>query len=286
MRLPLSRSSRKKDREFYMMEALRAPGTHAKVSQKTRRPKRKLILILALCLLLIVTFAAARLHARRSEEKEEDYTFDPLPESETDVSSEEEEKSTVSPDDPRLLMLVNASNPLPEGYEIDPVVLRYGMVVDRLCYDDLQAMMDDCRAAGLKPLICSAYRTVEKQQELYEAKVTEFMHTGLSLAEAEEKAAAVVAYPGTSEHHTGLALDIVDETYQLLEPEQERTAVSRWLTAHAWEYGFIIRYPVEKTRETGIIYEPWHYRYVGRELAKEITESGLCLEEYCSSLAG
>ena len=189
-------------------------------------------------------------------------------------------------DDPRLLMLVNADHPIAEGYAIDPVELRHGMAVDRLCYPDLQDMMDDCRKAGLKPLICSAYRTVEKQRELYDAKVTELMRGGLSLADAEEKARKVVAYPGTSEHHTGLALDIVDETYQMLDSAQEKTAVQRWLLAHSWEYGFILRYPAEKTEETGIIYEPWHYRYVGKTLAKAITESGLSLEEYCGSMAG
>ena len=90
----------------------------------------------------------------------------------------------------------------------------------------------------------------------------------------------MVAVPGTSEHQTGLALDIVDASYQHLDQAQEATPVQQWLMAHSWEYGFVLRYPTGKSETTGIIYEPWHYRYVGREAAREMTGLGLCLEEY------
>ena len=108
---------------------------------------------------------------------------------------------------------------------------------------------------------------------------------GCSREEAEEQAATMVALPGTSEHQLGLAVDIVDSEYQILESSQENTPVQRWLMEHCWEYGFILRYPKEKTQLTGIIYEPWHYRYVGKEAAKEIMNAGICLEEYLGAVS-
>ena len=98
--------------------------------------------------------------------------------------------------------------------------------------------------------------------------------------EAEKQAAIWVAPPGTSEHQLGLAVDIVAESYQLLDRHQEKTAEQQWLMEHCSEYGFILRYPTDKSEMTGIGYEPWHYRYVGREAAEEIMRRGICLEEY------
>ena len=98
--------------------------------------------------------------------------------------------------------------------------------------------------------------------------------------EAEEAAAFWVAPPGASEHQTGLAVDIVDADYQELDEGQEATATQQWLMAHCAEYGFILRYPTNKSATTGIGYEPWHYRYLGREVAPAVAQSGLCLEEW------
>ena len=89
-----------------------------------------------------------------------------------------------------------------------------------------------------------------------------------------------MARPGTSEHQAGLAVDIVDRSYQVLDHRQETTAVQQWLMAHCAEYGFILRYPSDKSELTGVGYEPWHYRYVGTEAAQAIMERGICLEEY------
>lgn len=93
----------------------------------------------------------------------------------------------------------------------------------------------------------------------------------------------MVAYPGTSEHQLGLAADIVARSYQLLDDQQAQTAEARWLKEHCAEYGFILRYPTDKTSLTGVIFEPWHYRYVGEEAAREIMGQGICLEEYLES---
>ncbi|RGU95855.1 D-alanyl-D-alanine carboxypeptidase family protein [Clostridium sp. AF15-17LB] len=178
------------------------------------------------------------------------------------------------------LRLVNASHPIPESYPIDLTLLKNGQSVDSRIYRDLQDMMDAARSEGLSPLICSSYRTAEKQRSLYEAKVVSCMGQAGSREEAEEQAAVWVAPPGTSEHELGLAVDIVAESYQLLDKGQEETPEQKWLMEHCSEYGFVLRYPTDKSDMTGIGYEPWHYRYVGKEAAEEIMRQGICLEEY------
>lgn len=178
------------------------------------------------------------------------------------------------------LRLVNSWNLLPKDYTISLTQLKNGLSVDSRCYPALQEMMDACRADGLSPVICSAYRSWEKQQSLFQNKVSRLLAQGYSEAEAAVEAGKVVAVPGTSEHQLGLAVDIVDVNHQLLDKSQENTVVQKWLMEHSWEYGFILRYPNDKSSITGIIYEPWHYRYVGLEAAKEIHERGICLEEY------
>ena len=178
------------------------------------------------------------------------------------------------------LLLVNPWNPLPEDYTFTLKELSNGHAVDERCYPDLQAMMDACRADGLSPLICSSYRSQEKQGSLFQNKVERLISQGMSREDAKVEAGKTVAVPGTSEHQLGLAVDIVDINNQNLDSSQESTAVQQWLIAHSWEYGFILRYPNDKSELTGIIYEPWHYRYVGKDAAKEIHETGVCLEEY------
>lgn len=178
------------------------------------------------------------------------------------------------------LVLVNKKNSLPVEHEIETMQLRNGQVIDKRIYEDLQQMMDDARAQGLSPIICSSYRSNEKQIRLFNNEIRDFINKGYSEEEAEEEAKKWVAIPGTSEHELGLALDIVSESYQVLSKEQENTPEQQWLMQNCYKYGFILRYPEDKTHLTGISYEPWHYRYVGREAAEEITKNGLCLEEY------
>ena len=178
------------------------------------------------------------------------------------------------------LLLVNPWNPLPEGYEITLTQLQNGLSVDERCYPDLQDMMDNCRAADLQPVICSDYRSQETQQRLFNNQHNRLIVQGYSEENARTEAGKVVAVPGTSEHQLGLAVDIVDIENQILDEDQEKTAVQKWLMENSWRYGFILRYPNDKSNITGIIYEPWHYRYVGKEAAKEIYDLDVCLEEY------
>lgn len=181
------------------------------------------------------------------------------------------------------LTLVNKWNLLPESHNPSLTQLKNGHAIDERAYPDLQDMMDECRAAGLNPLICSSYRTMDKQKKLYKNKVDEYLAQGYSQESAEAAAGELVAVPGTSEHQLGLALDIVDVANQVLDERQEDTEVQKWLMKNSWKYGFILRYPTDKSDITGISYEPWHYRYVGKEAAKEIYEAGICLEEYLNA---
>lgn len=178
------------------------------------------------------------------------------------------------------LVLVNPWHTLPETYSIRTVELIDGQSIDERCYPELQEMMDDCRAAGLSPYICSSYRTWEKQERLFEDNVVSLMAQGYSEEDARSETAKNVAIPGTSEHQLGLAVDIVDKNYQVLDEAQEGTAVQQWLMENSYKYGWILRYPADKSDITGIVYEPWHYRYVGKEAAEEIYREGICLEEY------
>ena len=178
------------------------------------------------------------------------------------------------------LTLVNPWTPLPEGYQPTLATVENGYQVDQRCADHLEAMLAACREAGLSPVLCSAYRTQEKQTALYENLVGKRMAQGLSREDAETQAAKEVARPGTSEHQLGLAVDIVDASYQLLDTHQEDTPVQQWLMEHCWEYGFLLRYPPDKGAVTGIIYEPWHYQFVARDHAQAIGQAGLCLEEF------
>lgn len=181
---------------------------------------------------------------------------------------------------PWNLILVNAENFMEAGYQPELAEAENNYYVDKRIVSFLQQMLSDGRKEGLDFWICSAYRTMEKQTQLYENKVQRLMAEGMSYDEACKEAGTVVAYPGTSEHQLGLAVDIVAKDYQILDEKQANTDEAKWLEENCWKYGFILRYPLDKTKETGIIFEPWHYRYVGIEAAKEIMEQGICLEEY------
>ena len=190
----------------------------------------------------------------------------------------------IAQEQPELLILVNPWNPLPEGYApaLEQVGREFGTdyKMDERCAGELEQMIFDCREAGNHPWICSAYRTQQVQQQLFDNKVLRVILEGNSPEDAPAIAATAVAVPGTSEHQLGFAVDIIDELYTNLDEGQESTSTQQWLMENCWRYGFILRYPVGTTDITGIIYEPWHYRYVGECYAGEITALGVTLEEY------
>lgn len=179
-----------------------------------------------------------------------------------------------------MLTLVNCWNPLPEDFSVETAEVERGYEMDTRAVKPLQRMLADCRTAGLEPLICSAYRTHDYQVDLFRKQVRKQQGFGLDGEAALAAAAEIVAQPGTSEHQTGLAVDLCAFDYQILDEGQEETPEFRWFAAHCAEYGFILRYRPGTTEITGIIYEPWHFRYVGEAAAREIMDAGITLEEY------
>ena len=188
------------------------------------------------------------------------------------------------------ILMVNPWNPVPEDYEPDLVELALsisveGSFVDRSCYDALVEMLAACNKASPSACVVSSYRTEEYQTNSYNKKVNYYLGLGYSEEDAKKEAATVIAAPGHSEHQLGLAVDIVDTRLWALEEEQATLPAQKWLMENSWKYGFILRYPKDTTDKTGIIYEPWHYRYVGKEVAKEIHDSEITLEEYLQQLS-
>ena len=183
---------------------------------------------------------------------------------------------------PWNLALVNFENALPETFVPESLAeVDNGYETDSRIAEAAKRMIADAYAQNVRIIALSAFRDYEYQTELFENKVQRLQQEkGYSVDKAREEAKTVVAYPGTSEHQLGLALDLVDAGHTKLDESQENTKAYKWLYEHCDEYGFIVRYPNGKTDITGIIYEPWHFRYVGEEAAKVIMEEGLTLEEY------
>lgn len=203
-----------------------------------------------------------------------------LPEPETTAIPE-----TTLPEEtevPWNLVLVNPWNPLPKDHTVELKTLSDNSKIDARCAEALERFVADCRAAGYTPYICSSYRTWDDQTYLFEKKVSFFVAQGYSDADARVLAAKETAVPGTSEHQLGLAADIICISRPWLDDGQADTETQKWLMANCHKYGFILRYPKGTTNITGIIYEPWHYRYVGVEIATEIMTRGITLEEYLS----
>ena len=171
------------------------------------------------------------------------------------------------------LMLVNSRYHIPSGYEPELIRLSNGEKVDARIYPELQEMFDNARMVGYGLFVRAGYRSGEEQQELMEDKISDYEAEGYSSREARRLAKKWVAEPGTSEHELGFAVDINGKG-------QNADSLYQWLSENSWKYGFILRYPEDKKEITGIDYEPWHFRYVGKKAAKVITQKGICLEEY------
>ena len=178
------------------------------------------------------------------------------------------------------LVLVNKEHPLPDGYAPQVTVVENDQSTDIRCADSLTQMLADCRAAGYNPLAISGYRTHETQELYFNNTVQMYVNQGMDEASAETAAATSVALPGTSEHELGLSVDIGTTSNTDINSSQDNDPTQLWLQDNCWKYGYILRYPPEKSDLTGIIYESWHYRYVGTTASKVIHEENLCLEEY------
>lgn len=177
-----------------------------------------------------------------------------------------------------ILVVVNKNNPISANYNAK--IIDYKDVkINSIIKNDLDNMINDAAKLGLKIYPSSGYRSVERQTVLFNNQISKCKKQGYKSKSAESVAATVVARPRTSEHHTGLAIDfngVRDDFYQTKEYD--------WLIKNADKYGFILRYPKDKIDITNVIYEPWHFRYVGKEIAQEIVHTDLCYEEYIESI--
>ena len=294
-------------REMSEAERRRWAAARARRKKEIRR-NRIIFAILCLALLALIVFGMVKLVGLFTKDKDSssgstsissstsisasgDSTSEPASGSESGSASTSDSASatgtaatTGGGDADWLLTLVNNNVKLPDGWE-DTLEVKVadestGKELATVAADAFINMKNAAAAEGIDLMLCSGYRTVEYQQSLFDAEKQKWLDKGSTEEEAYNQAKTVVAVPGYSEHNSGLAADIVTPKHQNLDEAFGKTDAAKWLFEHAPEYGFILRYPENKQAITGIIYEPWHYRYVGVENAKAITASGLCLEEY------
>ena len=197
-------------------------------------------------------------------------------------SQAEPEAPEVDPTDWRLI-LVNPTHPIDAELDIELASVG-GYNFDSRITENIEALLAAAREDGISLAIISGYRTMERSEYLYHNKIAEYEAMGYDEATARVEAAKWVAPPGTSEHHTGLAMDIVSADYYTkysdLVEEFENDPEAVWLKENCARFGFILRFPKDKVEITGINFEPWHFRYVGEEYAAQIMEAGICLEEF------
>ena len=229
----------------------------------TRRKSHKVKILFSLLFLIILCMMAGKV-------LNSDFTL---------LSLDNITHHVASEDNGWNLILVNRDSYIPDDYQVELTELSNGKKVDSRIYPELQEMFNDARVQGYGLFVREGYRTQEEQQQLMDEKIEAYENEGKSKSEAKKLAEQWVAIPGTSEHQLGIAVDINADT-----TKSSSDDVYNWLAENAHTYGFIKRYPSNKTDITGVINEPWHYRYVGKEVASEIYSQGICLEEYIDTL--
>ena len=222
-------------------------------------------------------------NAVRNDIREDGTRVNEIEESEktADYEMEQQEELVIKPEDMWCLILTNAEYPVPEDYV---VTLRdvpgTDQKVDERIYEPLMNMLEAMKAEGLSPVVCSGYRTLDKQEKLFNRKVSAYVKKGRSKEESYTLARQTLSIPGSGEHCLGLAVDFYTRSYHQLERAFEKTPEGKWLREHAQDYGFTLRYDEGKEEITGIGYEPWHFRYVGIDVARYLKEHNLSLEEF------
>ena len=201
-----------------------------------------------------------------------------------DENTKDEEYYIPPAEDEWMLLLVNKQNPIPDDYDANLIDVNGSIKIRTEIALPLSEMFDAAEEDGISLMVCSAYRSHDYQQGLFDRKIRYYTGKGYSYLDAFRLGSYSVIIPGTSEYELGMALDIVTPGYTALNEGFADTNAGRWLKDNAYKYGFILRYPEGKEYITGITYEPWHFRYVGIEAAKAIEESGLTLEEYVEEI--
>lgn len=277
------------DTEKYLEELKQREEQSRKIKQeRERKLKRQCGLLGAAAVLLAAAASFARYYDSRIADVYQTDTKDGKGDADTyeeegqRIMSWQDEADTGTDYSTDLLILVNKDNPLPEDFAVELHWLQNrSCAVAESMYSALSEMLSAGSEEGLSFVVASGYRDTKEQQELLEEDIAATMEReGVTWQEAYEKETRETMPPGYSEHETGLAVDIVSLYYQVLDERQEMTEESRWLREHCSEYGFILRYPKGNEDVTGIDYESWHFRYVGKEVAEEIMKRGITLEEY------
>ncbi len=247
------------------------------------------VVAMVLAIVTIVLFADnMRLRAKLADYSDKPSVSEPInggDSSSTPGDTSSQTTPAVPEEDKWMLRVANYKYVLPADFTVQtglitPAYARdQGMSFDARAVGDLNDMLAAANRDGVNLLVISCFRTLTKQTNLYNAEVQKWLNQGYNEERAKEKAGTIVAVPGTSDHNLGLAVDLnsVEESF-------ENTKQFDWLQEHAAEYGFVMRYPKEKQDITKIIYEPWHYRYVGKEHAAEMNRLNMCLEEYVEYL--
>ena len=263
-----------------MREPMAQPCLHANAAKKPEiimRKKNRRLITLILILIIAVVAAVFFLYymiAGDADLEEAKRALEEVTQNQDEEEANEQARLDKIAEEKSqwYLILVNNYNAMPDDFDIETVEVEDGYYIDARVNDALQEMLADCREAGFSPRLISTFRTRETQQYLYD-------HTANK---------ADTAVPGHSEHECGLAADIIDAGSlgwgDPLIDAQEDMPAQQWLMEHCQDYGFILRYPKDKEDITEIIYEPWHYRYVGKEHASIIMSNGLCLEEYLKNM--
>lgn len=265
--------------------------------QRIRRQRMERILLAAELLCILGFWLVWGMGSRESKQQEEvplvsfyewESVHPEVPKEETEGGKQISAMQTSTMQNkewPQELLLVNKENKLPEDYDVTLILLPDGVhEAAKEAYEPLCKMLKAGEQEGLHFVVCSAYRDVKYQEKLFTEDLDALMQSGYSYEQAYKEVAKQTMPPGYSEHSTGLAFDIVALDYQMLNAGQEKTEENKWLQQHCAEYGFILRYPRDKEDITGISYESWHFRYVGKEAAQRIMDEEITLEEYLEEL--
>lgn len=251
-----------------------------KIKQNLKYRRRRFCL--ASFLILVVVIIVCHVKTKKKE---------PIEQNENFVKNTDNLQNLVEPkqieirnqereiDDWRLV-LVNYENALPSDFEPELANIDKIRQFDTRAIDELNQMMNQMKQDGITNVwIQSGFRSVEKQEDVFEQKIKKYMAKGKSREEAENLVLQTINKPGTSEHNLGLAID-----FNYVDYDFDQTKGFKWLVKNAQNYGFILRYEKEKETITKVDYEPWHWRYVGKEHAVRINELQMCLEEYIEHL--
>lgn len=230
-------------------------------------------------------FKAGRLTEleNKEEEPEDNEDIEDTENSDNTEAVEDKDVENAQPDydiNDWKLILVNKQNYIPEDYNPKLSAINGSLMADERIIGDIYDMLNAASNDGVNLMICSAYRSGDRQKMLFRNKLNKLMGKGYSYLESYKEGSMSVTPPGTSEHQLGLALDILTGSYTAMDDGFADTEAGKWLKKNCAKYGFILRYPKGKEKITGIIFEPWHFRYVGKEYAELITEKGICLEEF------